>query len=416
MTGDVMAPPPPGPPPTRTGRFAFLDVLRAVAVCLVIYCHLVGVWLHQHGENSIAAGLLQGYATRPLNVALNVGNFGVVLFFLVSGFIVTHTGLTERPRQYLAKRFLRIYPMLAVSVLLSAALLRLHLHPLATGPATTTVTPLTLLTNASLANYLLSPPVVLIDVAWSLVIEITFYALLLAVLPLLRRLGWTVITAELGLVAAVLATAHLGGTGYFLFAGNVGYLPALLLGQVIWAVWSRRAPLPVGITLGALAFAEYTWAGTPGLGRQQTVYHYDINLALGFVTFLLALLAERRLRPVRWIGFIADRSYSLYLLHGLLGVITLNALAPLIGYPGALAAGIATTGLGADLTHRFVERPSMRAARRWGAATPPAAALTPARRPYPPTSDQDSPEPSNPTAASPFPSTPPTPPAARTTP
>ncbi len=352
-------------PTTRRDRFVFLDILRATAVCLVMYCHLVGVWLHQHGENAGAAGLLQGYTTHPLDLALNIGNFGVVLFFLVSGFIVTHTGLTERPRHYLTKRTLRIYPMLAVTVLVSAALFTVHLHPLTTGNAATTLTPLTLLTNATLANYLITPPVTLVDVAWSLVVEVLFYALLLAALPLLRRAVWPVILGELALVAAVLATAHHAGPVWYLLAGNTGYLPALLLGQVIWALWSRRVPAWTGIALGALATAEYAWAGLPGLGRQPTVYHYNLNLALGCTVFTAALLAERHLRPVRWVGFLADRSYSLYLLHGVLGVITLNALDPLIGYPGALIAALTVTVVAADVAFRRIERPCMRQARRW---------------------------------------------------
>lgn len=384
----------------RPGRFTFLDVLRALAVSLVIYCHLIGVWLHQHAENSVAAGPLQGFATHPLDIALNVGNFGVVLFFLVSGFIVTHTGFTERPRQYLVKRLLRIYPMLIVAVLLAATLFAVHLHPLTTGNPTTT-TPLTLLTNASLANYLLTPQVVLVDVAWSLVVEILFYALLLIALPLLRHTVWPVILGELTLIALILATGHLTGPTYYQLAVSAGYLPALFAGQAIWAVWSRRIPPWAGILLGAAAATEYVWAGSY---RQTTVYHYDLNLALGLAVFLIALLAEPKLKPIRWIGYLADRSYSLYLLHGLLGIVTINALYPLIGYPGALLAGIAATLLGADLSFRWIERPCMRLARK---------AVTPHSRP---TSDRRSPVPSDPTAASPSPSTPHTPHAARTTP
>jgi peptidoglycan/LPS O-acetylase OafA/YrhL len=340
--------------PERTARhFVFLDVLRAIAVCLVIYCHLVGIWLHQHHFGS----------SRPLAMALNLGNAGVVLFFLVSGFVVTHAGFTERPRQYAVKRLLRIYPMLVVAVLLSALLFTVHLNPLTTGAAAT-VTPVTLVTNASLANYLIAPPVVLIDVGWTLVIEVTFYALLLVALPLLRRAAWPVVAGELGAVAAVLGTAHQGGTSYFLFAVNVGYLPALLLGQVVWAVWSGRVRPATGVVLGAAAVAEYVWAAAPGLGRQQTVYEYDLTLAIGFAVFLVGLSAERKIRRIRWVRFVADRSYSLYLLHGVVGYATMNLLFPLVGYPAALVAGIAVTVLCADAAFRIVERPGMRLARR----------------------------------------------------
>lgn len=341
----------------RRSRFVFLDILRAVAVCVVVYSHVVGIWLHQHDVRS-------GFAAwNPLALTLNLGNFGVVVFFLVSGFIVTHTGFAEPPSRYVVKRLLRIYPMLVVAVLTSAGLFLAGLHPLTTGdPAT--VTPLTVLTNASLANYLLIPHVVLIDVGWTLIIEILFYALLLVALPLMRRAVWPVIAGELGVIAVVLATAKLGGPLYFQLAGDIGYLPALLLGQVVWAVWSRRIPAWAGAGFAALAWLEYLWAGVPGLGRQTTVYQYELNLTLGLGLFLLGLLAERKLRPVAWLGYLADRSYSLYLLHGLLAIVVMNALAPKIGYPGALVAGLAVTMLGVEAGYRLVERPSIRLARR----------------------------------------------------
>ena len=350
------------------GRFAYLDVLRALAVCLVMYCHMVGIWLHQHDIRSTTASVFEGFAADPLALALNVGNLGVVIFFLVSGFIVTHTGFTQSPRQYAVKRLLRIYPMLAVAVLLSAALFAVGLHPLTTGDGTA-VTPGSLLANVSLANYLMSPRVVLVDVGWTLIIEVLFYALLFVALPLLRRAVWPVIVGELAVVAVVLATTHLGGTSYALLAVNVGYLPALLIGQTIWAVWSQRIPPWAGGALGLLAAAEYVWAGIPGMGRQPTVYHYNLTLALGLVVFLIGLFAERKLRPVKLIGYLADRSYSLYLLHGLVGIVLMNALYPVTGYPVALVAGIAVTVFGADIGFRWVERPGMRLARhisrRW---------------------------------------------------
>ncbi len=365
MTDDVAARPAVDVPPvsntSRPGRFVFLDVLRALAVCLVVYSHVVGIFLHQHHDNSTVAGVFQGFVPHPLGLALNIGNFGVVLFFLVSGFIVTHTGFSERPRQYAIKRLLRIYPMLVVSVLLAAVLFLVGLHPVTTGEATT-ITPLTLLTNVTLANHLLPPLVVLVDVSWTLIIEVLFYALLLIALPLLRRAVWPVILGELGLVAVLMLTEHLAGPSYFLVAVNASYLPALLLGQIIWAVWSRRIPLWTGVLFGVLAAAVYVWAGDAGMGRDD--HMYDHNLAIGFVVFGVALLVERRLRPVRWIGYLADRSYSLYLLHGLLAFAVMNVLFPRVGFPIALLAGLVATFLGVEAGYRWVERPSMRLARR----------------------------------------------------
>ena len=358
------------------GRFQSLDVLRAVAVCLVVYCHLVGIWLHQHDVHSITATIVEGGVGDPLAVALNVGNLGVVLFFLVSGFIVTHTGVAERPRQYAVKRLLRIYPMLVVAVVVSAALFTVGLHPLSTGEATS-VDPASLLTNMSLANYLMTPRVVLVDVGWTLVIEMLFYGVLFVALPVLRRVVWPVVIGELAVVAAVLATTHLGGPFYELLAVNVGYLPALLLGQIVWAVHGGRIRLWVGVALGVVAAAEYVWAGLPGMGRQPTVYHYNLTLAIGVTVFLAVLRVESRLRPNALIGYLADRSYSLYLLHGLIAVALMNVVYPVTGYPVAVAAGVVATVVAAHASHRWVERPGMRLARRMSRAPTGTSTLDP---------------------------------------
>ena len=349
--------------PARASRFVFLDALRAIAVSVVMYSHIVGIFLHQHHDSSTTAYVIQGFAAKPLVLALNLGNFGVVVFFLVSGFIVTHTGYAEGPRQYAIKRFLRIYPMLVVAVLLSACLFLVGLHPVTTGESSA-VTPLTVLTNATLANNLIAPMVVLVVVTWTLIIEVLFYAMLLVALPLMRRRVWPVIAGELGLIAIVMATEHLvrPTSSWFLFAVNVSYLPALLIGQAIWAVWSRHVPLWVGAVFAVVAWIEYVWAGNPGMGRNDHVY--DHNLLLAIPVFLVALLLERKLRPTRWVGWLADRSYSVYLLHGLLAFAVMNVLYPRIGFLPALAVGVALTLLGADLGFRFVERPSMRLARR----------------------------------------------------
>jgi peptidoglycan/LPS O-acetylase OafA/YrhL len=174
---------------------------------------------------------------------------------------------------------------------------------------------------------------------------------------------WPVILGELGVVAVVMLTAHLGGTPWMLIAMNVSYLPALLLGQIVWAAWSKRVPLWAGALLAVLAWSEYVWASGPG-ERTDPAYNYDLNLAIGLGVFLIGLLAEPRLRRFRLVSYLADRSYSLYLLHGVLGYAVMNLLSTHIGFPAALVAGLAVTMLGVEAAFRWVERPSMRLARR----------------------------------------------------
>jgi len=90
-----------------------LDGLRAVAV--------LGV-------------LIQHFMSGPINQVTNLGRLGVILFFVLSGFLITRILLEERDlhtslnlsqgslvRSFYARRFLRIFPIYYLTIALFAA-------------------------------------------------------------------------------------------------------------------------------------------------------------------------------------------------------------------------------------------------------------------------------------------------------
>ncbi|MGH3908460.1 MAG: acyltransferase family protein [Pseudonocardiaceae bacterium] len=343
-----------------SGRFVALEIFRAVAAPMVVYGHIVALWMPAHDVSFPVVDGIDRVARAPLQLEQTFSHLGVVLFFLVSGFIITHTGVRQRHREFAVKRLLRIYPALAVAVLVCAALITVGLEPLTTGQDAT-VTPFTLFTNATLVNYLLVPQVVLIGVAWTLIIEMIFYGVVFLLLPLLRRAVWAAILVELLLVGVVVLTARQGGANWFLFAVSFSYLPVLLLGQIVWAVWSRRIPLWAGAVLGAVSWLLYVWAGSREMGRIDDAYELTVVIAL--LLFVIGVLAEPRLTLRRPVAFLADRSYSIYLLHGLVAFPVMDLL--LRAVPGwlAVAGGIMVIIAAADLSYRLIERPSQRLAR-----------------------------------------------------
>lgn len=343
-----------------SGRFVALDTFRAVAAPMVVYGHIVALWMPAQQVSYPAVDLIDRVARAPLHLEQTFSHLGVVLFFLVSGFIITHTGVRQRHREFALKRLLRIYPPLLVAVLLCAALLTAGLDPLTTGQDAT-VSPVTILTNATLVNYLLVPQVVLIGVAWTLIIEMIFYSVVFVLLPLLRRAVWAAIAVELALVGLVVLTARQGGPHWFLFAVSFSYLPVLLLGQIVWAVWSRRIPLWAGGALGATSWLLYVWAGGRDMGRIDDAYELTVVLAL--LLFVVGVLAEPALRLRRPVAFLADRSYSIYLLHGLVAFPVMDLLVRALPSPLAVAGGLLVIVVTADLSYRLVERPSQRLAR-----------------------------------------------------
>lgn len=79
------------------------DLIRLIAASMVL-------WSHQ-----LALAGLPEYGVRPFRVSF--GGFGVLIFFVVSGYLNTHSVIRHQSiREFLVNRGLRIYPALVVCV------------------------------------------------------------------------------------------------------------------------------------------------------------------------------------------------------------------------------------------------------------------------------------------------------------
>jgi peptidoglycan/LPS O-acetylase OafA/YrhL len=85
-------------------------------------------------------------------------------------------------------------------------------------------------------------------------------------------------------------------------------------------------------------------------------------LALGI--FVWALNYGHRIGLMRVPKFFSDISYSLYLIHGPLGLFLIVRLHPLIGYGNALAIATIASITAAAAIHYSVERPCIKLGRR----------------------------------------------------
>ena len=156
--------------PGHGGEFAVVDGYRAVAAC--------GVVLHHIGVESYYASF-----DGPIGLFLvNLGNFGVAVFFLISGFLLYRpfvvAQLSDRPppsrRRFWARRLVRILPAYW------AALLAFELF---VSPVTPTVGGL--IRRALLIDIYAKGGVFRgLDISWTLTIELSFYL----VLPFIA--GW----------------------------------------------------------------------------------------------------------------------------------------------------------------------------------------------------------------------------------
>ncbi len=364
------APPAAGGAPAQRERFEFLHALRGIAAMLVVWSHLSGFWLLENGKTSMLQDAWYGWIVRPFHLFQNGGHLGVVLFFLISGFVITHTSLRETHREFAVKRLMRIFPPLIAAIAVSWLLLRLAEVTGDRIPGVNDAGPLRWLASLFLLDGFV-PGVRILDVTWTLVIEMIFYAITFALLGWSRRrpllATWLMVAVWVTLTMVAFNVPALGAIQN---GGLVVYTGFLILGRVIY-LWRQGIVAPLdGAILAATAavftglFLEVTSPGfllTPGGwgGVEPLVsYLYALLIFLG----AMRLNPSRTVQPFRLLG---DISYSLYLLHLPVGITVLNLLDGL-GAPESVSTVVAilTAIVVSWAAYRLVERPTQRLARR----------------------------------------------------
>lgn len=369
------------------GRIDDIEVLRAVAIILVIVHHLKYNLFH--------------WKSQPLwffSDWFGSGR-GVDLFFVISGFVIARGLLPQLQaaagtRQFLRatmgfwiRRFWRIVPAawtcIAVSLTLvfwfndSGALGTIKGNLIAAAGAVFNVANYTfrhLFGHAELSNILF--------VHWSLSLEMQFYLLFpLIVLLATRRF----LVPFLILLAAVQLVLTTSGTSVF-------RSEALSIG-VLLAIWSthpsyrRYEPAvlkhaPLGLVTLVLIYAALVVLGghsTAFPGPRRTSLAAPVCMLAVFIASydLNVLVASQVPRKVMlWIG---SRSYSLYLWHILAFAVTREIYFrfgnwPLYGMSDAAIVVYTEVGIGlclllAEASYRLIEVPlrrrGRRIARRW---------------------------------------------------
>ena len=398
------------PPVTTARRLAWLDVLRGFAALCVVF---------DHGST-----LLLLPVRSFLYHWLNLGQYGVFVFFLVSGYIVPAS--LERKgsvRGFWISRAFRLYPMFVVAVGASVIAGLVGLGPYFGAGAHPLAAILAWLFMLQNLNSGLNVPVV----TWTLSYEMVFYLLLAALFSwgAHRRSGWyasgfAVAAVALGGVLPMSALAHWSRTPGHSVLVLVLVTDALILTGLILAVGSRTWAARAGASVAALTALvlmlvnqnyPYPWSGPVILalmftgtllyraeqrqvGRATAAavalgvlalatlagvwhgarygHHWEVqwvtSVLLAGATFGLGL-AVRRWRLPRWCAWLGMISYSLYLLHPL--VFDAYRQIPALHRPHTEAdqwliycALLAVIVALSALTYYLVEKPMQRAGRR----------------------------------------------------
>jgi len=339
-------------------RLAWLDVLRGLAALAVVFNHF-GYFLPPGVKG-------------PVYQWINPGDYGVFVFFLISGYIVPAS--LERKgsvRTFWVSRLFRLYPLYLLAVAIAVALYVIHVGGLRgedSDPATSVLSQMLMMSNVLAGQNL---P----NVVWSLSYEMIFYLLLTALFMarVHRRssryaLAFAVAAVALGgllpqayltsnlwspriialvadlivltglavavalqdmprLVGAALAAmvglTLLAFNGTWLFPWEALSILALMFtGTMLYRAeqgqYSWRRAIPFAVAVLGLAITAGIWHHNPGnmSAHDQFVWNrsWFMSVFLAGLTFGVGL-AFRHVpwpRALTWLGLI---SYSVYLLH-----------------------------------------------------------------------------------------------------
>ncbi len=335
--------------PPAGSRLEFLDCARGVAALAVALTHTFSLWSPRF--------------FRFVLDSFNPGVFGVMTFFLVSGFVIPFS--LERLgslRKFWINRFFRLFPLYWASLAAVLVLYRLHLA----GPPSDFVAalPASALWNVTMVHHLFFQPSA-IGLYWTLSYEMLFYLCMSG----LFLFGWNQRTLLI----------LLAGTGAYAVADIIQplmdhevhfHIPQFWMltfcaGTAIYRGWSGSARpaavsgalVALGVVVGAAAFVNFAYIGWTPTGPNADIQVRPAAFLSGwcaayaFFGLLFWLRGARFPRVASWLGRI---SYSVYLGHGLILLIALP------GSPTRLLVTrlVATIAL-ATLTYRFIEKPML---------------------------------------------------------
>jgi peptidoglycan/LPS O-acetylase OafA/YrhL len=347
-------------------RFVFLDYLRAMAAWAVVWDHILAGWSSEHGTQPYFVTAVDVYVLLPLGIIQHGGWLAVCLFFLISGFVITHVAAREGVAEFLIKRFFRIFPMLALFVLLA-----IGLQPALWG----IVGWAGILRNMTLVSWFSTPQVNYVGVAWTLVIEVQFY--LLVALTMAARRPLLALAVNLAVPAVTTAICRQHGADFFLFAASMAFVPYLVVGQVLYLGLYRRelGPARMAVSLAACFGAILYGIETIHQSFLAANNSYLISFIYACIVFVLFFNFNGRLRNGPVLRFLAASSFAVYLVHGVIGRAAFEAVWPLLGGNAAVAAALVATLAGAAAIHIGVERPLLSAGHRLARWVRPKTAL-----------------------------------------
>lgn len=287
-----------------------MEGFRGFAVFLVFLVHYVSLvepWTPRGSDTVLLAAALH-----------SIGNSGVDLFFVLSGFLIYGSllGRKQEYKEFLYRRAKRIYPaftaVFLLYVLLSFAFPRESKIPSGIVEAVVYL----------LQNFFLLPGLFpinpMITVAWSLSYEMFYYLVVPVAIEGFRlrsrnSFQRTTLFVTVAVVVAAYSSIYGGHVRLIMFISGILLFEAIKLGEKV-----PKLPAAIGLFALSLGLLGTLLPMSGSTGSAIKV----IILFIAFFTFCFSCFQDPSSwlarsfcwTPLRWLG---NMSYSYYLLHGL---------------------------------------------------------------------------------------------------
>lgn len=348
-------------------RIRFMDILRTIAVFSVMWGHFISVGTFAPTIPGVIADtshlpiLNQNYHPLWKLESWLISSFhtqtaiiGVLLFFIITGYLIPLMQERYSSREFLINRFFRIFPTLFACIIFNAIFVYftqgIVFKPISYFASVTL-----------LYNFISVPPIM--GVLWTLVVEVVFYILAAA----LKKFNYKKIIGLYGLIllTIVLFSKFQTGTiGYLIY--NIRFISYILIGSTIFVSESMdNIHDKVFSILSSFCFALASFKLYFLLFKEETTYPNIGSQLIPLALFVFLYIVQKRWPKVyssmpKWLYSLSELVYPIYLLHAVFGLGTMFILARQgLNQYLIIAGGVIISLIISILVHYLFEKPSI---------------------------------------------------------
>lgn len=348
-------------------RYEFAHTLRGIAALSVLAAHYCGAFFQYH---EYLATLMQVPALERVpdiyGVAWMIGEFyvllsqfGVGIFFIISGFVIPFALMKEDQSMFIKRRVFRIFPVyIAGFTFVATAIFALTVY----AGSKFGYSLLHLVSHFGILTRGLLGYSRIDGISWTLEIELVFYLVMAVAGHRIMAHGLRApILAALVIAAFAIASNVAMRLGFYSIVGNTGFQAwaALLLvvgiGYHLFLTGklSRKSFCELHAAVAALVIAVW-------LCFDRTVYTWQWigGYAVAMAVFAIAYAMRDRVKSFWLTSHLANISYPLYVVHALLGYVVMYwVISQGYGAYTAILAAATVSYVVAVVLHLAVEKP-----------------------------------------------------------